>query len=223
MGVLTVWSVLSVADYISEPQHRPQTCLRSNHMQCAFHTLVMFLQSSPSFSWMGGVHVRPYMYASHPCEGRRRLQKHDKSMDLQKKSVKHQKYRKTTSKDQVKLVSPGRSCWLQILGNKSLKIKYLNPSTVFIASGPPTGMLSEDMDSSSIMLTVQILDTVTGAPIYRQVHKVRSTLMPSLAPCLLLKHGAAVWSCWPATVMTTGPYHGRLAHNELEIILTISL
>lgn len=62
---------------------------------------------------------------------------------------------------------------LQILGNKSLKIKYLNPSAVFIATGPPTGTLSEDLDSSSIMLTVQIVDTVTGAPIYRQVHKVK--------------------------------------------------
>ena len=60
---------------------------------------------------------------------------------------------------------------LQILGNKSLKIKYLNPSTVFIATGPPAGLLSEDLDSSGIMLTVQIVDTVTGAPIHRQIHK----------------------------------------------------
>ena len=81
-------------------------------------------------------------------------------------------------------------CWLtcivatlQILGNKSLKIKYLNPSTVFIATGPPTGMLSEELDSSSIMLTVQIVDTVTGAPIYRQVHKVNLKCTASLASC----------------------------------------
>lgn len=74
---------------------------------------------------------------------------------------------------------------LQILGNKSLKIKYLNPSTVFIATGPPSGMLSEDLDSSSIMLTVQIVDTVTGAPIYRQIHKVNLMWNPDLAPCAL--------------------------------------
>ena len=61
---------------------------------------------------------------------------------------------------------------MQILGNKSLKIKYLNPSTVFIATGPTPGILSEDLDSASIRLTVQIVDTVTGAPIHRQVHKV---------------------------------------------------
>ncbi|KAL3141461.1 hypothetical protein ABBQ32_005026 [Trebouxia sp. C0010 RCD-2024] len=59
----------------------------------------------------------------------------------------------------------------KILGNKSLKIKYLNPSTVFIATGPTPGLLSEDLDSTSIRLTVQIVDTVTGAPIHRQVHK----------------------------------------------------
>ncbi len=62
---------------------------------------------------------------------------------------------------------------LQILGNKSLKIKYLNPSTVFIATGPPEGLLTEGLESSSVSLTVQIVDTVTGAPIHRQVHKVR--------------------------------------------------
>ncbi|KAL0052366.1 hypothetical protein WJX82_000955 [Trebouxia sp. C0006] len=59
----------------------------------------------------------------------------------------------------------------KILGNKSLKIKYLNPSTVFIATGPPEGLLSEDLEASSITLTVQIVDTVTGAPVHRQVHK----------------------------------------------------
>lgn len=59
----------------------------------------------------------------------------------------------------------------KILGNKSLKIKYLNPSTVFVATGPPQGRLTEDINPGSTLLTVQILDTVTGAPIHRQVHK----------------------------------------------------
>lgn len=36
------------------------------------------------------------------------------------------------------------------------------------------------MDSSNIMLTVQIVDTVTGAPIYRQVHKVNLIWNPGL-------------------------------------------
>ena len=61
---------------------------------------------------------------------------------------------------------------IQVLGNKSLKMKYLNPNSVFVASGPPEGLLSEDLEPSSILLTVQIVDTVTGAPIHRQVHKV---------------------------------------------------
>lgn len=63
-------------------------------------------------------------------------------------------------------------CPLQILGNKSLKIKYLNPSTVFVASGPPEGLLTEDLDPNSLALTVHLVDTVTGAPIYSQTHKV---------------------------------------------------
>ena len=64
------------------------------------------------------------------------------------------------------------ACLLQILGNKSLKMKYLNPSTVFIATGPSEGLLTEDLDPSSVALTVQIVDTVTGAPVHRQIHKV---------------------------------------------------
>lgn len=64
------------------------------------------------------------------------------------------------------------NCPLQILGNKSLKIKYLNPSTVFVASGPPAGLLTEDLDPNSVALTVHLVDTVTGAPIYSQTHKV---------------------------------------------------
>ena len=51
-------------------------------------------------------------------------------------------------------------------------MKYLNPSTVFIATGPSEGLLTEDLDPSSIALTVQIVDTVTGAPVHRQIHKV---------------------------------------------------
>jgi hypothetical protein len=66
---------------------------------------------------------------------------------------------------------------MQILGNKSLKIKYLNPSTVFIATGPPEGLLTEDLEPSSIALTVQIVDTVTGAPVHRQVHKASHVLV----------------------------------------------
>ena len=51
-------------------------------------------------------------------------------------------------------------------------MKYLNPSTVFVATGPPQALLTEDLNPGSTLLTVQILDTVTGAPIHRQVHKV---------------------------------------------------
>ena len=63
-------------------------------------------------------------------------------------------------------------CLLQILGNKSLKIKYLSPSTVFVATGAPQGQLTEDLDTSSLALTIHIVDTVTGAPIFSQIHKV---------------------------------------------------
>lgn len=88
---------------------------------------------------------------------------------------------------------------LQVLGNRSLKIKYLNPSTVFVASGPAPGLLSEDLDSSSIRLTVQIVDTVTGAPIHRQVHKVTHhasqlhATVPAMHPSCL-QTGAAICS-----------------------------
>ena len=71
-------------------------------------------------------------------------------------------------------------CCLQILGNKSLKIKYLNPSTVFVATGPPEGLLTEDLDPNSIALTVHVVDTVTGAPIYSQTHKVGCALTARL-------------------------------------------
>jgi hypothetical protein len=59
----------------------------------------------------------------------------------------------------------------KVLGDRSLKIKYINRNSVFVATGPPDGTSSQALDSSEVQLTVQVVDTVTGRPIYRQTLK----------------------------------------------------
>ncbi|CAD7698977.1 unnamed protein product [Ostreobium quekettii] len=61
--------------------------------------------------------------------------------------------------------------FVKILGDRTLKFKYLNPNTAFVASGPAFGVPSEELDRESIELTVTVLDTVTGRVLFRQVHR----------------------------------------------------
>ena len=63
--------------------------------------------------------------------------------------------------------------WLQVLGDRSLKFKYLNPNTLFVAVGPPDGVPSAALPPDALQLTVSIIDTVTGRPLFRQTHQVR--------------------------------------------------
>ena len=57
----------------------------------------------------------------------------------------------------------------QILGDRSLKLKYLNPNLAFVVSGPAAGTSA---GASGGAITVTFLDTITGQIIYRQVHEV---------------------------------------------------
>ena len=64
---------------------------------------------------------------------------------------------------------------MQILGDRGLKFKYLSPNTALIVTGVPDGALTSDLSPSqrdSMKLSVQILDTVTGRPLHRQMHQV---------------------------------------------------
>lgn len=59
---------------------------------------------------------------------------------------------------------------LQILGDRSLKYRYLNPNLLFVATGPSpsaSGQVSPDEQSVS----VTILNTVTGGVLHTQVHQ----------------------------------------------------
>lgn len=56
---------------------------------------------------------------------------------------------------------------LQVLGDRSLKYKYLNPNTLFIATGSPAGV---DADGDDAPLTAHIIDAVTGRMLHRQSH-----------------------------------------------------
>lgn len=57
----------------------------------------------------------------------------------------------------------------QVLGDRSLKLKYLNPNTLFVATG------------NGRTLTASLLDTVSGRFLHRQSHAAR-------APAHLLPH-----------------------------------
>ncbi|KAK9811605.1 hypothetical protein WJX72_006834 [[Myrmecia] bisecta] len=60
---------------------------------------------------------------------------------------------------------------IKILGDYSLKIKYMNPNTLFVATGPPDGVPTAELPLEAVRLTVHILDTVTGRPLFRQTHQ----------------------------------------------------
>ncbi|GMH35035.1 hypothetical protein BSKO_02903 [Bryopsis sp. KO-2023] len=56
---------------------------------------------------------------------------------------------------------------VKVLGDRTLKFKYLNPNTVMIASGLADGSSSVAEDSE---LSIHIIDTVTGRILHRQIH-----------------------------------------------------
>ena len=55
-----------------------------------------------------------------------------------------------------------------MLGNRSLKLKYLNPNTLFVATGTPPGVAK----GTARHITAHIFDTVTGQLLYSQSHEV---------------------------------------------------
>lgn len=59
---------------------------------------------------------------------------------------------------------------LQVLGNRSMKLKYLNPNAIFVASGV------QDTGAKALLgeatLTVQLIDTISGQIIYQQTLEV---------------------------------------------------
>jgi hypothetical protein len=56
----------------------------------------------------------------------------------------------------------------QILGDRSMLVKYLNRNTLFLATGDrPDAPVNEGSE-----LTIHILDSVTGRHLFRHVHQV---------------------------------------------------
>lgn len=53
---------------------------------------------------------------------------------------------------------------LQVLGNREMKLKYLNTNLVFVISG--TAAQTDDFQEST--LNVQLIDTITGQVLYSQ-------------------------------------------------------
>ena len=64
----------------------------------------------------------------------------------------------------------------QVLGDRSIKYRYLNPNTLLVVTGSPPAAgrahqsSGEADESSGAALTAVLLDTVTGRVIHRQEH-----------------------------------------------------
>ena len=54
----------------------------------------------------------------------------------------------------------------QVLGDRSLKLKYLNPNTMFLATG------SSPTQPGKAHITAHIFDTITGRLLFSQTHEV---------------------------------------------------
>ena len=61
---------------------------------------------------------------------------------------------------------------MQVLGDRSLKLKYLNPNVILVAIGAAEDMVNQ----AGSVLTILIVDTVTGRVLHRQTHQVRMHL-----------------------------------------------
>ncbi len=76
--------------------------------------------------------------------------------------------------------------FVQVLGDRSMKIKYLNPNTAFIATGAPDGVPSSALTKPP-RLSVAVVDTVTGRFLVRMQHEVRPPTFYQFSLC---------WSFW---------------------------
>lgn len=63
---------------------------------------------------------------------------------------------------------------IQVLGDKDMKMKYLNPNTMFVASGVADGA-PLDPQAPPPQLRAEILDSVTGGVLASFIHEVTST------------------------------------------------
>ena len=59
-----------------------------------------------------------------------------------------------------------------MLGDRSLKLKYLNPNTMFLATG------STPEQPGKAHVTAHIFDTITGRLLFSQTHEVTLHLSP---------------------------------------------
>ena len=66
-------------------------------------------------------------------------------------------------------------CHAQVLGDKSMQIKYLNPNTLFVAAGLPDGTPLLP-GAPPPQLRIELLDSVTGRVLASFVHKVTPRL-----------------------------------------------
>lgn len=62
---------------------------------------------------------------------------------------------------------------MQVLGNRSMKLKYLNPNVLFVASGVQETSGKALLGEAA--LTVQLIDTISGQIIYQQTLEVRQS------------------------------------------------
>ena len=67
---------------------------------------------------------------------------------------------------------------VQVLGNRSMKLKYLNPNVIFVASGPPEGQAAQATAAIEAAVTVQLIDTISGQVIYSQALEVGRDVLP---------------------------------------------
>lgn len=58
----------------------------------------------------------------------------------------------------------------QVLGDRSLKLKYLNPNAILVVSGPPNAAAAIAAGEST--LSVQLIDAVSGIILFRSTLEV---------------------------------------------------
>lgn len=60
---------------------------------------------------------------------------------------------------------------MQVLGDRRLKLKYLNPNTMFLATG------STPETPGRAHITAYIFDTITGRLLFSQTHEVSASCL----------------------------------------------
>ena len=79
----------------------------------------------------------------------------------------------------------------QVLGDRSLKLKYLNPNTMFLATG------STPEQPGKAHVTTHIFDTITGRLLFSQKHEVsRWVLVAALEELVSLPQSLPVSSAF---------------------------